>query len=120
MVQWRLQEAFPGDNGGFNVKIVWVFNPSGEISAFDPGGGLHHSLIAIAIDLIVVGEGKGNVLPVKLDGLSDYVSGFTVVDSKRDLTDLKSMSITGNAEMNKWSIKWAWVPEKLKADRAKR
>ncbi|XP_057545863.1 protein STABILIZED1-like [Amaranthus tricolor] len=45
-------------------------------------------------DLTAVGEGRGTVLSLKLDRLSDSVSGQTVVDPKGYLTDLKSMKIT--------------------------
>ncbi|TXG67669.1 hypothetical protein EZV62_008944 [Acer yangbiense] len=45
-------------------------------------------------DLIAVGEGRGTVLSLKLDRLSDSVSGLTLVDPKGYLTDLKSMNIT--------------------------
>ncbi|KAL7000360.1 Protein STABILIZED1 [Sarracenia purpurea var. burkii] len=51
-------------------------------------------------DLTAVGEGRGTVLSLKLDRLSDSVSGLTVVDPKRYLTDLKSMKITSDAEIS--------------------
>lgn len=50
-------------------------------------------------DLTAVGEGRGTVLSLKLDRLSDSVSGLTVVDPKGYLTDLKSMKITSDAEI---------------------
>ncbi|GAB4827155.1 Protein STABILIZED1 [Ancistrocladus abbreviatus] len=51
-------------------------------------------------DLIAVGEGRGAVLSLKLDRLSDSVSGLAVVDPKGCLTDLKSMEITSDAEIS--------------------
>ncbi|CAN1123789.1 Protein STABILIZED1 [Linum perenne] len=51
-------------------------------------------------DLTAVGEGRGIVLSIKLDRLSDSVSAKTVVDPKGYLTDLKSMKITSNAEVS--------------------
>ncbi|XP_021748892.1 protein STABILIZED1-like [Chenopodium quinoa] len=51
-------------------------------------------------DLTAVGEGRGTVLSLKLDRLSDSVSGQTVVDPKGYLTDLKSMKLTSDAEIS--------------------
>ncbi|OMP07873.1 RNA-processing protein, HAT helix [Corchorus olitorius] len=51
-------------------------------------------------DLTAVGEGRGTVLSLKLDRLSDSVSGVTVVDPKGYLTDLKSMKITSDANIS--------------------
>ena len=45
-------------------------------------------------DLKSIGEGRGTVLSLKLDRVSDSVSGQTVVDPKGYLTDLNSMRIT--------------------------
>ncbi|KAG7615011.1 unnamed protein product [Arabidopsis thaliana] len=50
-------------------------------------------------DLTAVGEGRGTVLSLKLDNLSDSVSGQTVVDPKGYLTDLKSMKRTTDEEI---------------------
>ncbi|CAF2035155.1 protein STABILIZED1 [Brassica rapa] len=50
-------------------------------------------------DLTAVGEGRGTVLSLKLDRLSDSVSGQTVVDPKGYLTDLKSMKRTTDEEI---------------------
>ncbi|KAJ4784238.1 Pre-mRNA-processing factor 6 [Rhynchospora pubera] len=58
-------------------------------------------------DLTAVGEGRGTVLSLKLDRLSDSVSGLTVVDPKGYLTDLKSMKITSDAEIS--DIKKLWM-----------
>jgi pre-mRNA-processing factor 6 len=51
-------------------------------------------------DLNAVGEGRGTVLGLKLDKLSDSVSGQTVVDPKGYLTDLKSIKISSEAEIS--------------------
>lgn len=51
-------------------------------------------------DLTAVGEGRGTVLSLKLDRLSDSVSGLTVVDPKGYLTDLKSMKVSSDAEIS--------------------
>ncbi|KAM0890463.1 hypothetical protein ACQ4PT_027030 [Festuca glaucescens] len=51
-------------------------------------------------DLTAVGGARGTVLSLKLDRLSDSVSGLTVVDPKGYLTDLKSMKITSDAEIS--------------------
>ncbi|TXG55194.1 hypothetical protein EZV62_020450 [Acer yangbiense] len=50
-------------------------------------------------DLTAVGKGRGTVLSLKLDSLSDSVSGLTVVNPKGYLTDLKSMKITSDTEI---------------------
>jgi hypothetical protein len=62
-------------------------------------------------DLTAVGEGRGTVLSLKLDRLSDSVSGQTVVEPKGYLTDLKSMKITSDAEI---SDGWVRLAEKRK------
>uniref|UniRef100_A0A0D3EM16 PRP1 splicing factor N-terminal domain-containing protein n=1 Tax=Oryza barthii TaxID=65489 RepID=A0A0D3EM16_9ORYZ len=51
-------------------------------------------------DLTAVGEGRGTVLSLKLDRLSDSVSGVTIVDPRGYLTNLKSMKITSDAEIS--------------------
>eukprot|EP00164_Ancoracysta_twista_P004398 GFYU01005929.1.p1 GENE.GFYU01005929.1~~GFYU01005929.1.p1 ORF type:complete len:962 (-),score=313.69 GFYU01005929.1:140-3025(-) len=50
-------------------------------------------------DLTQVGEARGQVLGVKLDQMSDSVTGQTVVDPKGYLTDLKSKKINTDAEI---------------------
>nr|GEY26674.1 protein stabilized1 [Tanacetum cinerariifolium] len=51
-------------------------------------------------DLTAVGEGRGTLLGYKLDRVSDYVSGLTVVDPKGYLTDLQSRKISNDAEIS--------------------
>ncbi|KAI8545948.1 hypothetical protein RHMOL_Rhmol07G0077300 [Rhododendron molle] len=71
-----------------------------HVTAFDPkswaAGGTETPRVN---DLTAVGEGRGTVLSLKLDRLSDSVSGLTVVDPKGYLTDLNSMKITSGAEI---------------------
>lgn len=75
------------------------------VSALDPrkagAGGLDTPFGQTPVtDLTAVGEGRGTVLSLKLDRLSDSVTGQTVVDPKGYLTDLKSMRITSDAEVS--------------------
>eukprot|EP00268_Persea_americana_P061489 TRINITY_DN7776_c0_g2_i1.p1 TRINITY_DN7776_c0_g2~~TRINITY_DN7776_c0_g2_i1.p1 ORF type:complete len:493 (+),score=92.22 TRINITY_DN7776_c0_g2_i1:205-1683(+) len=49
-------------------------------------------------DLTAVGEGRGTMLSMKLDRLSDSVTGLSVVDPKGYVTDLNSMRITSFSE----------------------
>ncbi|BFG40803.1 hypothetical protein CerSpe_270770 [Prunus speciosa] len=51
-------------------------------------------------DLTAVRQGRDIVLSLKLDRISDSVSGLTVVDPKGYLTDLKSMSITSDTDIH--------------------
>ncbi|KAJ1410619.1 Tetratricopeptide-like helical domain superfamily [Sesbania bispinosa] len=51
-------------------------------------------------DLTAVGEGRGIVLSLKLDRLSDSVSGMTNVDPTGYLTVLNSMKITSDVEIS--------------------
>ncbi|KAL6561498.1 Protein STABILIZED1 [Orobanche minor] len=76
-----------------------------HVSALDPksraAGGAETPYAQTPVtDLTAVGEGRGTVLSLKLDRLSDSVSGLTVVDPKGYLTDLKSMKISSDAEVS--------------------
>ncbi|KAH6821826.1 pre-mRNA splicing factor-like protein [Perilla frutescens var. hirtella] len=51
-------------------------------------------------DLTAVGEGRGTVLSLKLDRLSDSVCGSTVVDPKGYLTELMSVKTISYAEVS--------------------
>ena len=62
--------------------------------------GLTPCSICCLQDLNAVGEGRGTVLGLKLDKLSDSVSGQTVVDPKGYLTDLSSIKISSEAEIS--------------------
>jgi pre-mRNA-processing factor 6 len=68
----------------------------GGMSTPMPGGAGGASTIA---DLTTIGEARGSVLGVKLDQVSDSVSGQTVVDPKGYLTDLNSMAIPSDADI---------------------
>ena len=50
-------------------------------------------------DLKSIGEAREAVLSVKLDQMSDSVTGQTVVDPKGYLTDLNSIKISTEAEV---------------------
>ena len=77
---------------------VTALDPKGKGSAL---GGTETPFAATPVtDLTAVGEGRGTVLSLKLDRLSDSVTGQTVVDPKGYLTDLKSMRITSDAEIS--------------------
>jgi len=51
-------------------------------------------------DLTAVGEGRSAVVQLKLDSMSDSVSGQTVVDPKGYLTDLQSVTLKSDAEIS--------------------
>eukprot|EP00889_Picochlorum_renovo_P000346 jgi/Picre1/27376/NNA_000343.t1 len=51
-------------------------------------------------DLTAIGEGRNTVVQLKLDRISDSVSGQTVVDPKGYLTDLKSVTLKSDAEIS--------------------
>ncbi|CAL5094896.1 unnamed protein product [Urochloa decumbens] len=76
-----------------------------HVTALDPksraAGGIEMPLAQTPVtDLTAVGEGRGTVLSLKLDRLSDSVSGLNAVDPKGYLTDLKSTKITSDAEIS--------------------
>lgn len=51
-------------------------------------------------DLTAIGAGRNTVVQLKLDKISDSVSGQTVVDPKGYLTDLKSVALKSDAEIS--------------------
>ncbi|CAL9228663.1 unnamed protein product [Arabidopsis halleri] len=69
-----------------------LLQEKGIVTALDPNS-------RAAGDLTSVGEGRGLILSLKLDRLSDSLSGQTVVDPKGYLTDLKNMELTNDAEI---------------------
>ncbi|KAL3821500.1 hypothetical protein ACJIZ3_007405 [Penstemon smallii] len=93
-------DSIPEVGGDYSVrnkrKRFESFVPQ-HVSALDPKMTWGQTLVP---DLTSVGEGRGTVLSLKLDRLSDSVSGLTVVDPKGYLTDLKSMKITSDAEVS--------------------
>lgn len=52
-----------------------------------------------SIDLQQMGDARNSMLGVKLDQVSDSVSGQTVVDPKGYLTDLNSMMPNSGADV---------------------
>eukprot|EP00898_Chlorokybus_atmophyticus_P005850 jgi/Chlat1/6266/Chrsp44S05860 len=73
---------------------------SETLSAIDPRKSGLETPSGVQTDLTAVGEGRGTVMRLKLDRLSDSVTGQTVVDPKGYLTDLKSMKINSDAEVS--------------------
>lgn len=55
---------------------------------------------ATTSDLTAIGEGRNTVVQLKLDKISDSVTGQTVVDPKGYLTDLKSVTLKSDAEIS--------------------
>jgi pre-mRNA-processing factor 6 len=51
-------------------------------------------------DLTAIGAGRNTVVQLKLDKLSDSVTGQTVVDPKGYLTDLKSVTVKSDSEIS--------------------
>lgn len=71
-----------------------------QVSTTAASSGIDTPAAGASTDLTAVGEGRGTVLGLKLDRLSDSVSGQTVVDPKGYLTDLKSLKISSSAEIS--------------------
>ena len=71
-----------------------------QLGGGEAGGSGLETPAGASTDLNAVGEGRGTVLGLKLDRLSDSVSGQTVVDPKGYLTDLSSMKISSSAEIS--------------------
>eukprot|EP00871_Galdieria_phlegrea_P002713 jgi/Galph1/3442/GphlegSOOS_G2112.1 len=70
-----------------------AYDPSIGIMSTGPSGQ------GSSTDLASIGEGRGAVLGLKLDRVSDSVSGQTVVDPKGYLTELAGMQITSESEI---------------------
>ena len=51
-------------------------------------------------DLTAIGAGRNTVVQLKLDKISDSVTGQTVVDPKGYLTDLKSVTVKSDSEIS--------------------
>ena len=56
-------------------------------------------LAKLSSDLTAVGEGRGAVLGLKLDGMADSVSGQTVVDPKGYLTSLGGVKVSSESDV---------------------
>ena len=100
--QW---EAIP-DVGDHSLKYKQkrrneVFTPIPDFVLADNKGGLAQSVDPKEGAQSVSGfaEARGTVLSLKLDKMSDSVTGQTVVDPKGYLTDLSSLKITSEAEI---------------------
>jgi len=63
-------------------------------------GGLETPLGGTTTDLSAIGAGRNTVVQLKLDRISDSVSGQTVVDPKGYLTDLKSVALKSDSEIS--------------------
>ncbi|PRW56239.1 STABILIZED1 [Chlorella sorokiniana] len=63
-------------------------------------GGLETPMGGATTDLTAIGAGRNTVVQLKLDKISDSVSGQTVVDPKGYLTDLKSVTLKSDAEIS--------------------
>lgn len=70
------------------------------IDAHGPGGLETPMGGGITTDLTAMGAGRNTVVQLKLDKISDSVSGQTVVDPKGYLTDLKSVTLKSDAEIS--------------------
>ncbi|PSC71481.1 STABILIZED1-like [Micractinium conductrix] len=68
-------------------------------SAIDASG-LATPMGGATTDLTAIGAGRNTVVQLKLDKISDSVSGQTVVDPKGYLTDLKSVTLKSDAEIS--------------------
>ena len=87
-------------------------NPTGGMET--PMGGMQTPMAGGATpltDLKSIGEARGAVLSVKLDQMSDSVTGQTVVDPKGYLTDLNSIKISTEAEVRRLHSTRATSPD---------
>lgn len=76
-----------------------LLQEKGIVSALDPNSRAAGGSETPWIDLTSVGEGRGFLLSLKLERLSDSLSGQTVVDPKGYLTDLKNKELTNDADI---------------------
>ncbi|KAK6053592.1 hypothetical protein COOONC_08905, partial [Cooperia oncophora] len=89
----------PSARSLFSCKNFFFVLPgrlgSGETSVFYSGGwktGINSGLSSgHDLDLIKIGQARNKIMDIKLNQVSDSVSGQTVVDPKGYLTDLQSM-----------------------------
>jgi pre-mRNA-processing factor 6 len=82
-----------GGAGGFRTPMSGLSTPMGGGFRTPMGGGGAQS------SLTNLSDARGTVLSLKLDKMSDSVTGQTVVDPKGYLTDLNSMKINSDAEV---------------------
>ncbi|EFH43070.1 hypothetical protein ARALYDRAFT_912309 [Arabidopsis lyrata subsp. lyrata] len=76
-----------------------LLQEKGIVSALGPNSRAAGGSETPWIDLTSVGEGRGFLLSLKLERLSDSLSGQTVVDPKGYLTDLKNKELTNDADI---------------------
>ncbi|KAG7544452.1 PRP1 splicing factor N-terminal [Arabidopsis suecica] len=76
-----------------------LLQEEGLVTALDPNSRAAGGSETPWTDLTSVGEGRGLMLSLKLDRLSDSLSGQTVVDPKGYLTDLKNKELTNDADI---------------------
>ncbi|OQR95081.1 pre-mRNA-processing factor [Achlya hypogyna] len=69
------------------------------VSGLDTPSGMASTVGGMTSSLTGLAEARGAVLSLKLDKMSDSISGQTVVDPKGYLTDLNSLKITSDAEV---------------------
>ncbi|KAH9783035.1 TPR REGION domain-containing protein [Citrus sinensis] len=70
-----------------------------HVIALDPSSRAAGGAESVVTDLTAVGEGRGKILTLKLDGISDSVTGLTVVDLSGYLTRMNDLKITTNSEL---------------------
>jgi len=80
-------------------KFGGLETPIGVGGNATPMAGMYGGATTIA-DLTTLGSSRSSVLGVKLDQVSDSVTGQTVVDPKGYLTDLNSMKVTSDGEVS--------------------
>jgi pre-mRNA-processing factor 6 len=77
------------------------------IDAQGPGG-LETPMGGATTDLTAMGAGRNTVVQLKLDKISDSVSGQTVVDPKGYLTDLKSVTLKSGGWVGRRLLGAVW------------
>ncbi|KAH9783075.1 TPR REGION domain-containing protein [Citrus sinensis] len=70
-----------------------------HVIALDPSSRAAGGAESVVTDLTAVGEGRGKILTLKLDGISDSVTGLTVFDPSGYLTRMNDLKITTNSEL---------------------
>ena len=88
-----LEKARMENDTHTSLDAKQMVNPTGGMQTPMSGGATPLT------DLKSIGEARGAVLSVKLDQMSDSVTGQTVVDPKGYLTDLNSIKISTEAEV---------------------
>jgi pre-mRNA-processing factor 6 len=97
-----LIQGTPGAGAGMTRSLDPLLQATGGLET--PASGLASGLRSVAggggtTTGLGLAEARGTVLTLKLDKMSDSVSGQTVVDPKGYLTNLNSLKITSDAEV---------------------